>query len=702
MLIFSYICYYIYSVLLIFKSLVMAFFGEITLFFLSLLFLLFLPGFFLIWAIFKKNLNHYFIPIEILVIAFATSLISFDFLIILIDKAGFDLRKSSILISLSVFILTAYALTRFSKNKKIKNLEKKSNLNFNKNQTILIILILFLTIFLKTVYLKDAIFPTATDLGHHMYWSKMISVTGQLPEYTKNEIINLDNSYTMQSEPIADFIIGEHLIFSGVNILTGIDFISYFPALILFLINIFSILAIFILALRLFEPLCNKNSNLINPVNLAILTLLLIGPLYAISSPQAKFVSGGVIGNLIGNLLIPLCLYFYFRAIKQKNSWMLFLGLFLSAGIFYTHHLSGFIFIFIFIFTIIFFISIFTLKTIFSKNTNRLKSLLYNYKNLIQDLRPVVLSPQVIIFIIATLLFLFFIYTPSYITTNAQTTVVGAPSKSTRAGLTWDQFKYATGELRLIFGVFGLIASLIIIFINKKSSKNEAILATSVLFGWSISIFLMTTKPHWLHINIPSDRIANYANFPFLIASSLGILGLFYFYTKLKTNSILSIKSANYFFILVFLTLTFQGFYDNSQSLSDDSKNQKALQTFHASKFLSDQMASHNLYSTNVLKDHNYISADSWIKLFFMQDYNYPISRGFFKRYEDVTKPREMCTLWMISEPSSKRSQDCFSGTQTKFIIVDTTVDGPQFQANSDFSKIYESTSLSIFSKNDQ
>jgi len=678
----------------------MAFFSEIILFFLSLIFLLFLPGYFLVSAIFKKNLNCYFLPIETLVIAFASSLISFNFLIILLDKIGFNINRSLILISFSTFILTTYAIAKFSKNKKIKDSEKKSNLKFNKNQTILIILILFLTIFIKTVYLKDAIFPTATDLGHHMYWSKLISTTGQLPDYAKNEIVNLGDSYQMQSEPIADFIIGEHLIFSGINILTKIDFISYFPALILFLINIFSILAIFILSLRLFEPLCKNKKNLLNSTNLAILTLFIIGPLYAISSPQAKFVSGGVIGNLIGNLLIPLCLYFYFRAVKEKNSWMLCLGIFLSAGMFYTHHLSGFIFIFIFIFTIISFILIFTSKAFFEKNEHRFKNTLHNYKKLFQTLNPIIFSPQVILSIIATVAFLFFIYTPNYITTNAQTTVVGAPSKSTRAGLTWEQFKYATGELRLIFGIFGLIASIIIIFIKKKSSKYGAILATSILLGWSTSILLMTTKPHWLHINIPSDRIANYANFPFLIASSLGILILFHFATKLKNNNVLSFKSINYFFILIFLTLAFQGLYDNAQSLSDDAKNQKALQTFHASKFLSNQITTHKISEANVLKDHNYISADSWIKLFFMQDYNYPISRGFFKRYEDITKPREMCTLWMISEPSSERSEDCFTGTQTKFIIVDTSVDGPQFQANNNFSKIYESTSLSIFSKN--
>lgn len=574
--------------------------------------------------------------------------------------------------------------------------KENQQISFTKNQTLLIILIIFLTIFIKTAYLKDSIFPTSTDLGHHMYWSKLISTTGTLPQYAKNEINYSENSFELESENIADFIIGEHLIFSGINILTNIDFISYFPILLLFLINIIGILVIFILSLRIFEDFYFKN-NLINGVNLAILTLLLIGPIYAISSPQAKFISGGVIGNVIGNMLIPACLYFYFRAIKKKDKWFLFLGLFLSAGIFYTHHLSGFIFIFIFIFTILFFNLFFILKNL--RNKNILKNLITNYKNLFKKLSPIFINYPIILFLISSLLFVLFIYTPSYLVTDAKSTVVGAPSKSTRAGLTWEQFKYAVGEIRLIFGILGIIFSTILLFARKKLIRISDILTISVLSGWMVSIALMSIKPHWLHINIPSDRIANYANFPFLISASFGILILLYALKKINEAGLLKKAPLYLIFILLFLTLIFQGFYDNSQSLSDNSKNQKALQTLHASNFLSQQTTSLDLKENNFLKDHNYISGDSWIKLFFMEDYNYPLSRGYFKRYEDITKPREMCTLWMISEPSSQQSQDCFRDTKTKFILVDTTVDGPQFKNNRNFSKIYESGSLSIFYK---
>ncbi|MGW8184541.1 MAG: hypothetical protein ACWGHO_00325 [Candidatus Moraniibacteriota bacterium] len=685
----------------------MSIFGELLLFFLSLAFLLLVPGYFLILAIFRKKTFKLFAPIEIITIAFASSLIAFDFLIILFGKIGFKINTLLILSIISLFSLGCYLIFKFKKGSIGKTIaEKNTSLKFSHLQTTLIILILFSTIFIKTVYLKDAIFPTATDLGHHMYWSKLISETGELPDYRKNEITQIDNSYQLQSEPIADFIIGEHLIFSGVNILTKIPFNSYFPALILFAINIISLLAMFILSLRVFKNSLlkeNLDGRIINPVNLSILVLFLIGPIYAIASPQSKFISGGVIGNLVGNLLIPICLYFFYRALKEKNSWMLFMGLFLSAGLFYTHHLSGFIFLFILAFIFIIFNLIFIAK-ILTNTTDKFNKALLSYKQLGLDLFKLITRPQILLFFVGSILFLFLVYTPSYLSPSATATAVGAPSKSTRAGLTLTQFKYAVGELRLTFGIIGILILAYLPF-AKKTNTNislsyQKILPAAILIGWASCLFFMTNHPNWLHINLPSDRVANYANFPFILLSSLGLLYFISLVKKIQDSFLISKKITYFIFILVFSTLVFSGYYDNSQALSDGQKNQKALQTFHLSEFLSKQIKSNNTpEDTYTLKDHNYISSDSWMKLFFMKDYNYPLSRGYFKRYEDPTKPREMCTLWMISEPASERAQECFSTTKTKYIIVDTSVDGPQFKTNPDFSKVYESDSLSIFSK---
>lgn len=679
----------------------MSIFIELLLFFLSFIFLLILPGYFLLLAIFRKKTNYLFLPIETAVLSFALSLIVFDFLIILSGKLGLLINQKLILILFSLFIISLCALYKFLVRK--NPLQPKKSLPkiiFTQSQTILIILILFLTIFIKTAYLKDAIFPTATDLGHHMYWSKLTAQTGKIPDYQKIEIVKQDNEYRLESNSIADFIIGEHLIFSGINLLSKIPFNSYFPALILFAINIFSILAIFILTLRIFADTFYE--KIINSTNLAILSLLIIGPIYAITSPQAKFVSGGVIGNLIGNLLIPLCLYLFYRALKEKNSWFLFLGLFLSAGLFYTHHLSGFIFLFILAFIFLTFNGLLILQKIFNASSNKIPTLWQTYQKVFKDLMLIFIRPQIILFFIGAILFLFLVYTPSYLSPSATSTAVGAPSKSTRAGLTLEQFKYAVGELRLALGIIGIFVLMIIGVIKSWEIKDDyrKLLPATILIGWALCLFFMTIFPHYLHINLPSERVSNYANFPFIILSSLGLIYLIASLQKIENNFNISKNITRLGFITIFTTIIFAGYYDNSGSLSDGQKSQRALQTFHLSKFLAEQIALRpEANEENFLKDHNYITADSWIKLFFLKDYNYPLSRGYFKRYEDPTKPREMCTLWMISEPSSERAQACYLATKTHYIAVDTSVDGPQFESNPQFSKIYEGPSLSIFYK---
>src|SRR5674476_1177284 len=100
-------------------------------------------------------------------------------------------------------------------------------------------------------------------MGHHMYWANWLVVNHSLPTY----------------DGMPDFIIGEHIIFGAIALIGNFSFLSAFPQMTLLLVDVFSILAIFILTLRIFK---NKT--------IAILTLLFIGITFAISSPQAKFV----------------------------------------------------------------------------------------------------------------------------------------------------------------------------------------------------------------------------------------------------------------------------------------------------------------------------------------------------------------------------------------------------------------------------
>lgn len=641
------------------------FLSSQILFYISIILVLFIPGYFLLLAI--ESRKKIFSDLERLVFSIGLSIISVDFLMILMGKIGIFFTRLLIILVISAFSVACFAIYKLIKLKREKsdseNIDPETAFSFSKNQKILVIALLFLTIFIKTAYLKNSIFPTSTDLGHHMYWSKTISETGKLPIYQESDIIQENGNYAVsQPEKIADFIIGEHLIFSAINLVSGINFISYFPSLVLFLIHIAGIFSIFILTIRFFEKYSfGKNA--------AIFSLFLIGPLYAISSSQAKFVSGGVIGNTIGNLLIPMSLYFLFRAFKEKNPNLLSLGIVSAVGLAYTHHLSAFIFLFVFAFIAIIF-SIFNLKNIFSH---------------VKEWFGLIFKPQVIIILVITILFFVFAYTPTYVDSQAVGTAVGGPSKETRAGLTFNQLKTTAGEARMVLGLIGIV-----ILLGIKNRKNYE---NAFALGWCISLLVMSLKPQWLFLDLPSTRIANYVSFPLAVS---GAFALAYFFEKLKSSEnkyFTDQKTLCALFFMLFAFLFTSGFYDNSQSINTQSNFEKAVQTFNASKYLASKTNSDD----KALKDHNYITADSWIKLYFNRDYNFPFSRGYFKRYEDATKPREMCTLWMISEPNTPEGQKCFNDLGVNFLMVNRQFDSAQFQKSERFWQIYSGNEINVY-----
>ncbi len=648
-------------------------------FYLSIILILFLPGYFLLRTIETKR--KYFSTLERFVISFALSIIITDIILLILGKFGIAINRITILISIILFAVLCY-VSKFayynilrsrkatwsqrdftSEQNIIKN-DENQDFSFSKNQTILIILILSLTIFVKTIYLKNSIFPTSTDLGHHMFWSKQIAETGKLPIYKESDIVEVNGNYEISKpQNIADFIIGEHLIFASVALISGANFISSFPSIILFLINILSILAIFILVLRLFE-------NDSGAKNIAILALLFIGPLWAISSSQAKFVSGGVIGNTIGNLLIPLSVYFLVRALREKSPLFMALAIFTVFGMAYTHHLSTLIFIFIFLFSLIIF-AILNIKTI---------------GNLSREWFHIILKPSVLImFLVVGCMLL--VYLPTYLNAKAINTAVGGPSKETRAGLTFTQLKLTAGEARMALGIFGLI----ILALSKKRKSYEF----AFLGGWAVALLVMTLKPQWLFINLPSARIANYVAFPITILAAYLFIWVF---GKSKTengNYKINPKILYTLYLILFTFFIVGGFYDNSQSLKVAADSGKAVQTFHASNYLAQKTSE----SDKIVKDHNYITADSWIKLYFMKDYNYPFSRGYFKRYEDPTSPREMCTLWMISTPNLEQGQKCYNDLGVNFVMLNPLYDSAQFIKSKDFDQVYSSDEINIYYK---
>lgn len=639
----------------------LSFISSQILFYISIALVLFVPGYFLMLAVFPKRQD--FSVLEKFIVSFGSSIIMTNFLMILIGKLKIPITRISIIGAILFFVISCFLIFKF-KNKKSREkelTESSAEKQFSRKQLLTILAIIFLTIFIKTVYLKDAILPTSTDLGHHMYWAKNIAVTGDLPRYEKVDV-SQDFSLT-EPEPIADFIIGEHLVFSAIGLISGIEYISYFPVLILYLIHMVGILSMFSLALLLFKDFkYGKNAS--------IMTLFLLGPVYALSSPQAKFVSGGVIGNTIGNFLIPLTIYFFVRALNEKSSKFLAYALFVLFGLAYTHHLSTFVFIFIFIFSVIFF-ALFNIKQL----TKHLK-----------DWSRMVFSKPVLSVLILGLIFVFALYTPTYLNKDAVDTAVGAPSKATRMGLTLTELKFSAGEARMVFGMVGVALLLL--------AKNRASFASIFLLGWVTSITIMSLRPNWLFIDIPSNRIASYVGFPIAILAGFAVVSIF---SKIKNSDKQYLRSPLTLavFLLLFAFISVSGFYDNSQTLNVDGQPESVLQTYHAAEYL----AGASDDSDMVLKDHNYLSADSWMKLYFMRGYNYPLSRGFFKRYTDETKPREQCTNLMISTPSSADAQKCFLGTKTNFLMVNPKLDKVQFQKSKDFWQVYSAEDITIFHK---
>lgn len=647
------------------------------LFYITLVFLLFLPGYFFLLAVWGKN-NKVISLFERLVVSLGLSIILVDFMMLILGRVGIKITKGSIITGIVLIILACYAVYKF-RFKKTK--EKKSEAeiyNFSKNQIIAIFLILFLAIFIRTLYLDSAIFPSSTDLGHHMYWANEISETGKIPDYAKRDIIQIGENYQIGApQKISDVIIGEHLIFAAINLVSGINYISYFPVLTLFLIDIMGLLALFMLAFRMFSDSSNGKKA-------AILTLLLIGPVFAISPPQAKFVGGGVVGNIIGNLLIVIAFYFFIRFLKEYDKWLLAFFLIFSMGIFYTHHMTGFIFLL----SVALFIALYVIFN------------LKNFPQLLANWKQAAISWPVIVFIIFLIIFFFGVYIPSYLTNNAVNTVVGEVTKQEHTGLTLQQLQDAVGESRLALGIAGIILFFIA---TKNISRTNQLL----LFSWIFIVTLIAVEPNIIKINIPSGRVANYGSYPLSILSAFALAEIFSFFSAKggsasggKSNG-QKFLSTSYKFILPALILIASYFFingldDNAQNLISHPDPGKANNTFHASAYLASTVNS----ADNVLIDHVYLPADSWVKIFFMRDYNFPFYRANPDRYENGIDKNEKCTYWMVTSPETTEAKKCFNDLNMNYIMVNNITDGPQFERTQDFSKIYSGPVINIYSKN--
>jgi hypothetical protein len=100
-----------------------------------------------------------------------------------------------------------------------------------------------------------------------------------------------------------------------------------------------------------------------------------------------------------------------------------------------------------------------------------------------------------------------------------------------------------------------------------------------------------------------------------------------------------------------------------------------------------------------VINDHQNTVGDTWVKIFFMRNYTYPLYRANNDRYENGIDRQEFCTLWMVSTPDNPDSQKCFSQLGVDFAMVSTKNDAAQFRRSQAFWQIYSGDEINIYYK---
>ncbi|MFW5884694.1 MAG: DUF1616 domain-containing protein [Patescibacteria group bacterium] len=640
---------------------------------LTLFFLFFLPGYFTLKVLYPEKNKFGYAGEAIL--AFTLSIAVVNFLMMIVDKAGIAINFISVSLGLGFFTAGA-AFVHFRKRKIIKP-QKTEGKSIHKGWLAFFI-ILLLSIVARLIYLIPKVIPHTTDSGHHMYWAKHIVDFAELPQYG-----------------IPDVIIGEHIVFAATSILSGISLISSLPNIILFLINIFSLIAIFAVVKQISSSFLPPRDSFA----LGLLSLLAIGVLYAISSPQGKYINGGVVGNILGGLFIPVSIYLFAKAIQEKDTLLSAIGVFIVGTMAYTHHLSTFVFLYFIIgFTILsiayFALLFFFKKTSKQKITKTLKSIINLKSSLVG---------------IALLLFVFLIRVPSYLNSSAISTAVGEPSKSTRTGVIFGDLLLSTGPWRVFYSFLGTVflgGILFLIFSKRQVLKDFAKkyysvtlsdplkigLLALVIPAWFWVIFLMTSFPDVLKVDIPSGRIANYLTYP---SAALCVFGLFLLLKPIIKK--LDPKASVLFFALIISTGYISGSTDISEWYPEDSKKNAKMyaETLRASRYLAEKTTSEEV----ILKDHVHLPADSWVKVFLMRGYEKPLSRALLKRYDDPVKDRETCTRDMISIPDSEIGKSCYEETGVEYIILRNGYDTQQFQKSENFSMIYTSENVVIYQR---
>ncbi len=284
------------------------------------------------------------------------------------------------------------------------------------------------------------------------------------------------------------------------------------------------------------------------------------------------------------------------------------------------------------------------------------------------------------------ILFLLLIAVPSYLDREAIDSAIGSPVKTTRTGLSFFQVSNSLGLTKSALAIAGFV----LVIFSWKRFENRDPLAWSILFGWGGMLAVMAIRPELLFLDIPSNRVGSYLVYPAALLAGFGLMTLLTALTQSKKG-----LSATLLSFLLLSIIIANGVFENGASLVGLGKAREAQEVFTASKYLSEKTTTDDV----VLKDHNYLAADAWMKLFFVRDYGYPLSRGLFSRYEETESRRERCTLIMIASPNNEEARNCFDSTGTNYIVVNPTYDAVQFEKSPDFTKVYASEHVVVFKR---
>jgi hypothetical protein len=379
-------------------------------------------------------------------------------------------------------------------------------------------------------------------------------------------------------------------------------------------------------------------------------------------------VTGGVVGNIFGNLFIPAVLLLFYRGLTERRAVFIAFGLFFAFILAYTHHLSTLVLAFI------------LAGTLFATAL----SLMASKRDFIRDWLRLAFSPTVLSFLLLAGLFMGLVALPTYLDTAAIDSAIGTPTKTTRTGLSFFQVSNSIGMGRVALGIFGILIMLVAV--------RRRPIETAFAAGWGGILLVMAMYPHLLLLDIPSSRIGSYLSYPLALAAAFALAWLT---ASLWLRPTLPVFFRTITFAVVTVFLVGSGSFDNASSLTWKDRSKELVQTFAATKYLANHAA-----GAMILKDHNYLSADAWMKLFFHRDYGYPLSRGLFGRYEEGGNRRERCTLAMISTPNTAFGEECYRTTSVRYLVVNPEYDRAQFEKSDSFSKLYTSQTAAIYERN--